>query len=328
VEIVTNPTPHRTRSSSRRKILIKGAYPRLPFSRRSRAFVQLIRPYTIAVPVIAILFGAFGAMYYADMSPYDDHNLIIGVLAALSLAILQASGQVLNQAMDDPALDRRNGKGYRPVASGIISEPEAYMLGITLFGVSLLTASSMVLFDRARATTFVPVILVIFGIILVYQRYLKPILFWDIVALALARGFIPFTAVWLLYAPADAVWLLLSVMFFVHVLGWQNTKDITDIKGDREHGILTLPNWYGTDWTMVCIGITTGVHLILTWWLILYHPQFVLMSVVPVISLVVGTTATRPLKNMENVRGWVWFYLGLTLMYVLLPVSQYLWALV
>lgn len=306
--------------------LIKAGYPRIPVTTDKKAYFQLVRPYTIIVPFFAILLGAWGAMLYADLDLSSPQYWITGILAALSLSILQAAGQVLNQSLDDPELDKINGKGYRPITSGQISRADATIFGVGLTAIAFICALMVSVINGPESLHFFAGILLIFGIVIIYNTprfYVKRYFLINTVILAIARGLLPFMAIWHLYTPIDKVSIFLSLVFFLHVLAWQNTKDIPDMEGDREYGIRTLPVVWGVGYTIIFIFSISVYQLILSCHLAVIHPPLGLMMIPPILSICVAVPKTlKPMRNMENTFGWVWFYLCLAIMYFLLPMSQ------
>ena len=111
---------------------IRHGYPRLArFVGRLTAYIQLIRPFTLIAPIIA---GLIGTLTPAENIGLDEVK--IAIYAGVTLALLQASGQVINQYVDYE-LDKMC-KPYRPIPRGDVGRDEALGLGILLMWIGIM----------------------------------------------------------------------------------------------------------------------------------------------------------------------------------------------
>jgi len=81
-------------------------------------YIQLVRPFTLLAPLLAGIFGVL-----TPVKNFSLEHLTTAVYVGLTLALLQASGQVINQYADSE-LDKLI-KPYRPIPSGLVTREEA-----------------------------------------------------------------------------------------------------------------------------------------------------------------------------------------------------------
>lgn len=285
--------------------ILKG-YPQIKkrFGKLS-AYIQLIRPFTILAPLLAGLLGVLATI------EFSVDNLLIAIYAGVTLGLAQATGQIINQYADAD-LDKMI-KSYRPIPSGIIRKEEA-------LGMAWLFA----LFSIARGFTVNPIFglatltLIFFAVFYSLSpfspRKIHPIL--NITWMAIARGFIPIIAVWSI----SGVWekaLPYALLGFFWVLGFQSTKDLDDIDGDRAFGIKTIANTYGftkllalmlgCSFTYLIIAMLSNLHFMV---LLLPVAWFSILNI------------NKKSRFTENNLGWLGFYIGLSMLYLLMLINE------
>jgi len=279
---------------------IKKYYPRIRLPLKLKSYIVLLRPFTLLPPILA---GVFGTLTPVPSISFDAFK--VAVYVGVTLALLQAVGQIVNQAVD-AELDKV-AKPYRPIPRGLISEGEA-------MGLAWLIAIVAV----ARAFT-VSVMFGLFSLALLFFSVfysLKPFSprrvnpFASVLWLALSRGFIPVLMCYTVYGGFNLA-LKVSVFALLWVLAYQPTKDINDIGYDRMFGIKTIPNTFGIDWFRKYAAV---VSLIMYCYAYLYTPELLLL--IPVSIITVYGIKVR-MKKMENNLGWVMFYIGLGLIYII-----------
>lgn len=299
---------------------IKTTYQKIPLPIKLRAYVSLVRPFTLLAPMLAVIFGSWACLKYTGREYLLWREWKTVVFATVTMASAQACGQVLNQ-VKDVELDRINKKGYRPVARGLVTPEEAMGLGWIL-GLFALARGFM------TNTTFG----IIMGIIVFFAVFynLEPIrakmrswlnVFW----LGFSRGFLPMIAVWSIFGNiwTSYPWLLGSV-FFVWVTGFQVTKDIPDVVGDRQFGVPTIPVKYGIENTARFIGgcLTVSMVLLYSFLLLRLLPiNFLYMGflTLPSVMIVEGLERPKELAFAENTIEWVLFYATLGGFYIMQP---------
>ncbi|MFO8050530.1 MAG: UbiA family prenyltransferase [Thermoplasmatota archaeon] len=220
--------------------------------RRLRAFLDLVRPFTLLAPAIGGICGSLLALIVSDaislpstMSSYPFfqwpglpvYSMISGITA---LIFLNAASNTLNQVYDRK-IDRIN-KSYRPIPSGIVSSREGLWIAVMLYGLTLWRAAMV-----NRSFLLVISILILFTISYsVPPLRFKKRLWISNISVAIPRGMLGFVAAWTIAGDIlDPIpWSIGSIMA-IFLIGSTTTKDITDMKGDRMFGIRTLPTHYG-----------------------------------------------------------------------------------
>lgn len=286
--------------------VIKKGYPRI----RSRfgklaGYMALVRPLTLVSPLLAGILGVLATVNFSW------EKLVTAIYVGVTLASCQAAGQVINQYADAD-LDKLI-KCYRPIPLGLISKEEALGIGWLL-----------ALFSVARAFTItisfglLTVLLLFFAVFYslspLSPRRIHPVLniFW----MAASRGVIPVLAVWSIYGnwinALPYAWIA-----FLWVLGFQGTKDVEDIEADKKFGIKTLYSEYGKNglfgWMIIC----TSALICSTFWTQL--PIMLLLVPLAIFSI---WGFNKKSKFTENTYGWLGFYAGLGLFFILLFLNQ------
>lgn len=269
------------------------------------AYIQLLRVFTLIAPLFAGILGVLST------TSFSFESFTAAVYVGVTLALAQATGQVINQYAD-LELDKMV-KKYRPLPSGLISREEA--LGI---------AWLLALFGITRAFT----ITTVFGLVVVAliffavfyslspfsPRKIHP--FLNVAWMAVSRGFIPVLAVWSIYGEWVNA-LPYALIGFFWVLGFQGAKDVEDVKGDWIFGIKTVVGRYGVI-GLRTLMVTCGFIIIS----ICAFFQLHLMGVLPVIGGFAIYGLTKKSKFTENNYGWVGMYIGLALFYVLMFLTE------
>jgi 4-hydroxybenzoate polyprenyltransferase len=218
---------------------------------RFRAWLQLVRPFTLIAPFIAIFFGVIIQLsVYGDMAAFLP-NIPTIIFAALALSAAQAVGQILNQ-IEDVEIDRLNNKDYRPITSGLISVEQAEIATWTLAIFAILVGFSVNVQYGLFMITFL-----VFGIVYNLEPFrVKRRLWLNTLSLSASRGLLPLPAAWcILGNTTDIVPWLLGTVMAMWVLAWQNTKDFNDVVGDRECGIMTPVVYHRWRTLTIIIGL-------------------------------------------------------------------------
>jgi len=286
---------------------IRKGYPRL----RTRfgklaGYIQLCRIFTLMAPLLAGIFGV--------LTPVKDvtfQHLYTAIYVGITLALTQATGQVLNQYAD-AELDKII-KSYRAIPSGLVSREEA-------LGLSWLLAIFAVGRGFTISTFFGLVSLILLFFAVFYSlaplspRKIHPLA--NILWMAIARGLIPMFAVLSVFGDPSQAWKY-SILAFMWMLGFQSTKDVPDVEGDKKFGIKTVPESYGQRGLVTLMVICSGLYAIISFCLRLY----IMLLILPVAALAILTTKKQS-KLTENTYAWLAFYLGLGLIYILMFLNQ------
>ena len=306
------------------KISVKGikkGYPRLPFPEKLKAWTQLLRPFTLVAPAIAVLFGVT-----AQLGCYGQLELLFErwatvIYCMLCLMMAQAVGQILNQTEDPVELDIMNKKSYRPLPSGRINRDEAMSLAWILAVFTLARSFTVNLWFGAFIST-----LLLFAITYNMEPIrIKKRVWLNTGWLAISRGVLPFPAVWSIFgSPLDLEPWLIGSVIGVWVLAWQNTKDLNDIPGDLKFGVVTPALYHGVrklGIIMLPISLLSfillGIYIWIGWLPMMLGTLFLLGVPTLWMHFKYLTKDIRELTTLENNDLWAGFYLGLAGWYIL-----------
>ena len=281
-------------------------------ARRIRAYIDLIRPFTLLAPFIGgVLFGTM-ALLYTGGERLDWDNGFKIFYGGITLVLLNAGSNALNQ-LTDVEIDRIN-KPYRPIPSGEVSEAEAGSIGVILW---FIAATRAVLINLSF---FFAVI----GIMVLAYCYSAGPRFKNRYAvnnltIALSRGFLGPLAGWMVIATPNPTILAICSLFAVWTFGATVFKDLPDVEGDRAGGVHN----FVTDWgsqhaisiaiifmvlphALAEAYIITGVLPTLTRW---YH----LFALLTAYIGWAAWTEHDPESVIENRRSWLLMYLEMML---------------
>jgi 4-hydroxybenzoate polyprenyltransferase len=255
-----------------------------------RWYFKLARPFT-SLPALP-----GGLILYLAVNDVNMENIIVGLLIGLSLACVQAVGQIVNQVADIE-LDRYV-KPYRPLPQGKVAIDEA--LGLA-FGLAIIGSASATLASKYFALAY----LVMLSLAVYYSlppftpRYHSAWL--NHIWVSASRSLVPFLAV------MGKEGLVYAMIAFTWAIGWQGSKDVLDADYDRRFGIKTLANVYSVN-TLIGLALVSSITIaflsILT-----FKPVFLLSAAYGVY----GTSRYMDRWRGENVYGWFVFYTGLAL---------------
>jgi len=278
-------------------------------SKRLRAFIDLMRPFT--------LIGAFTAgfcLYFAI-----SHSILKSIISGLVLALLQAGGQVLNQSEpEEVEIDRLNGKTYRPIVKGIITPEEGKVFGIFLMVLGVTLAC------------FISFNYLIFSILIAFFAWsyscypirVKKRFFLNNLWQGISRGLLPFLAV----LGVNKISLGIGLPCAMWTSFAQTTKDFNDVEGDRRFGIKTLPVVLGKERALMVMDLGMRLSFVLLFSLILLGvlPKiFIIYMGLLVPSLAIPRLIYKEHKFLENNYAWGLFYITLGLFYLLYLVLSY-----
>jgi geranylgeranylglycerol-phosphate geranylgeranyltransferase len=285
---------------------IKKGYPNLRrYFGRLAVYLQLVRPFTLVSPLLAGLLGILAS------TPLFNMNIVkTCIYVGITLSLAQACGQVINQYAD-VELDKIV-KPYRPLASGVIGKDEALGLAWLLAIVGIARA-----FTVTTVFGLITVLLVFFAVFYSLSpfspRRIHPSL--NILWMAVSRGLIPVFAVWSIYGSWHNA-LPYALLAFVWVLGFQGTKDVEDIEGDRKFGIKTVFSEYGFRGLRFLMILCTIIYVLIAE----FFSKYLMLLLVPIAIFGVLKVGQKS-RLTENTLGWVSYYLGLGLLFILMLLS-------
>ncbi|MCJ7571153.1 MAG: UbiA family prenyltransferase [Candidatus Thermoplasmatota archaeon] len=207
---------------------------------RLKAYIEIVRPFTILAPIIVSICIMI-ASYKYNQNLTDIVNLFFTIIfpASISLAILNAASNVLNQVTD--LKSDKISKPYRPICRGIVSKKEAIIISLILYTTSI----SLALLINLMFLIFISMI-TFFTITYSVTPRCKDILFINLLWIGIPRGLLGILASWSVFGNAlETLPLTIGLLAMVFLIGGSVTKDITDSEADKKTGTKTLVNTYG-----------------------------------------------------------------------------------
>lgn len=290
---------------------IKETYPLLPFPLKIKGYMRLVRPFT--------LLGAWISGFFLDilfLKPNSDilHAFFIGSV----LALLQAGGQTLNQAIhEEVEIDKIN-KKMRPTVVGTISLIEAKVASFLLFlsGISLA-------FHLNLTYGLFSMLIAFFAVAYTAPPFrMKKRFFLNNLWQGVARGLLPAIYVASVHGQYASLATLYGIVLAIWVTGLQGSKDFGDEVGDKKFNIKTFPVVLGRRRALKLMTIL----MLLSFWcmnLFIYFQllpsSFLVLNVLTIPSILVIYSLLKQIKfkYAENNLGWVGFYGTLGLFYIL-----------
>jgi len=294
----------------------------LPF--RIKAYLELVRPFTLLSPVIVAISGSL----MSTLSHGQPNRFFEGweavIKATVSLGLVQMCGQALNQSEDPVELDVLNNKSYRPLPQGKLTRRQARMFG-WLIGLLALALSFTIHLTYGLGILLLLLFAVFYSVKPLRVKKRRVI---GTIWLGVSRGLLPLPIVWsVFYSPFEDLPILLGIMLFFWVSGFQITKDFPDMKGDRAFDLPTFPVEYGVAKTkkfMQAMNVSAFIFLVVCILARLLALSFALaLLLFPVGILVIRGISERPkkIKGIENSVEWAFFYIGLGFFYILFTLA-------
>ncbi len=291
-------------------------YPNLRrLSERASAYSALCRPFT--------LLGAFLSGFCMDIAfsrmQTGSFNIFHAIPLGLTLAFLQAGGQVMNQSIaEEVEIDRLNGKIYRPTVDGRITLKQAQITSILLYLAGILLALSL-----SPAYSLFSMLITFFAV----EYTLPPIrmkryLILNNVWQGVARGLLPVVYVALAYPQYLGIAIPYGAVLALWVTGAQPSKDFGDQVGDHAYGIQTLPVALGSEMAMTVMALTMFcafvlLDIFLATGVLPWAFAWINLLVIPSGLILYGLVRGLGFKYAENNLSWVFFYGTLGLFYML-----------
>ena len=212
---------------------------------RLEAYVELVRPFTLLAPVIAgVCFGVMGEKSAGWVHwNADPANFVVTMIWGVgALVLVNAASNTLN-GVYDLDIDRIN-KPERPLPRGAIAPQEATTIAYLLYLMTLFRA----LFINLAFGGFVLAIMLLTIAYSAPPLRTKKTFVVNNATIALARGLFGVLASWSIFGnPLDVTPWAVGLIFFIFLVGAATTKDFTDIPGDKEYGMRTLPIVIGVE---------------------------------------------------------------------------------
>jgi len=203
------------------------------------AIIKIIRPLNFLITFFSVIVAAI-------ICPPDKFPGLNVFLAALAASLVMASGNVINDIYDI-GIDKIN-KPLRPLPSGNITIKEAYALYF-IFIVTSIFISALVN-EKALAIVLISILLLFF-----YSKYLKQIPLVGNITVAFLTGLVFIFGGVVVENPSAAI---IPAMFaFLINLIREIVKDMEDVEGDTNSGVVTFPVKLGSQKSKIFISLIT-----------------------------------------------------------------------
>ena len=222
------------------KLTMKEPYRKGRFlSVKIRAYLDLLRPFTLVAPFFVSMFIMFASLVYNGKFGLVSDWWIVIPQASLTLAFLNAASNALNQATDVEA--DTISKPYRPIPRGVVHADEAQSIAYIFYLFALLRAVTI----NTWFGIFVFLIM-LFTVMYSLPPRMKQYLFVNQIWIAIPRGLFGILASWSVFGdPFQKEPLLIGLIALAFFIGAMTTKDIVDCDADKRTGTHTLINTFG-----------------------------------------------------------------------------------
>jgi 4-hydroxybenzoate polyprenyltransferase len=276
---------------------------------RLKAYIELVRPFTLFAPIIVSICIMF-ASYKYNQNTNDIINLFLTMIipASLSLAILNAASNVLNQVTDIKS--DKISKPYRPICKGIVSKNDSILISLLLYTTSILLA---ILINPI----FLAFVLMITFFTITYSvpPRCKDILFINQLWVGIPRGLLGILASWSVFGNAlETLPLTIGLLAMVFLIGGSITKDIIDSEADKKTGTKTLVNTYGLKRAAILVFPFMFVPFAFIPMLVhsgILAPQFFILTFLTIPSAYIFYLMikdSKKQKHLENTPSWALMY--------------------
>jgi geranylgeranylglycerol-phosphate geranylgeranyltransferase len=254
------------------------------------AVFKITRPLNFLITFISVIV----AVIICLPQDYSELNILIAAIAA---SLTMAAGNIINDIYDIET-DKIN-QPQRPLPSEVISTKEAYIL------YSLSTSISILLSIWLNLSA-ISIVLFVHFLLFLYSKYLKKIPLVGNITVAFLTGLVFIFGGVVVENPSAAI--LPAVFAFLINLIREIVKDMQDMEGDRQAGLLTFPIKFGVLKTKLIISFFTFILLIFTLYPFvaqLYNIEFfviVMVSVNPVMIYVIIKIYEKDyVKNLKKI---------------------------
>jgi len=276
--------------------------------RNMKGLVDLIRPFTLLAPIIVSLCIMAASFFYNQVA--DDFFSVFWMLmipAGLSLAILNAASNALNQVKDYKT--DKISKPYRPIPRKAINLLQGKIISILLYAFAI----SLSILINPVFTIFL-VLIAFFTVTYSMPPRLKDKLFLNQIWVGIPRGLLGILASWSVFGnPIQALPLSIGLIATVFLIGGSITKDITDSDADKKTGTKTIVNVYGVKqaafmslpfmlFPFVFIPILVDLGIIESYFAILA------LLAIPAFFVFYLMIQDKKVKHLENTKSWALMY--------------------
>ena len=238
---------------------------------RTRAFVELSRPFTLLAPALGFASGAATAAGAYPREAATPALFVYPLTGLVMAAVLNAASNALNQIYD-LEIDRIN-KPRRPLPSGRLDRSEAWTFTASMYAAALVLAWLVAPGGRHECFWIVVVATAITFLYSMPPARTKRLGIWANVTIAIPRGVLLKLAGWSAVKTVAGVepWFI-GAIFGLFLLGASTTKDFADMEGDARGGCRTLPIVHGVrraawmispsfivPFLMISVGAASGI---------------------------------------------------------------------
>ncbi|GAB4288496.1 MAG: geranylgeranylglycerol-phosphate geranylgeranyltransferase [Ignavibacteriaceae bacterium] len=234
--------------------------------------INIIRPLNFIITIAAVIVAA----YICTEGGFQTGSVL---LAALSAGFSAAGGNVINDIFDEP-IDKIN-KPERPLPSGKIKTNTALLLYL------LFVAFSILLSLQVSFTAFLTVLFANL-LLFLYSFQLKKIPFAGNIIVSFLTGMVFIFGGIVVENITGAI--VPALFAFLINLIREIIKDMEDIKGDSDQGILTLPSRLGFSGTRLLVALLGFILILSTFYPFLtelYRIEYFVIVMVLVNPLIV-----------------------------------------
>ncbi len=215
-----------------------------------KPFIKLIRPLNVTITFLSVWAGVF-----ISAGKIESGNLLKILLASIGAALINASGNVINDVFDI-ATDRANRKKNRPLVDGEISKKSAIV-----FYLILTILSIPFLYYSGTAQLIIGIISIV--LLFLYSFFLKRLPMLGNIIVGLETGLVFVYAGFL----TETWWnSFIPFYFAVHInIVRELIKSWEDLPGDSQNFIYTLPYFIEETTTKIVIAVLSVLLMFVTY---------------------------------------------------------------
>ena len=215
-----------------------------------KPFIKLIRPLNVTITFLSVWAGVF-----ISAGKIESGNLLKILLASIGAALINASGNVINDVFDI-ATDKANRKKNRPLVDGEISKKAA-----VIFYVILTLLSIPFLYYCGTAQLIIGTISIV--LLFLYSLFLKRLPMLGNIIVGLETGLVFVYAGFL----TETWWnSFIPFYFAVHInIVRELIKSWEDLPGDSQNFIYTLPYFIEETTTKIVIAVLSVLLMFVTY---------------------------------------------------------------
>lgn len=292
-----------------------------------RALVDLTRPFTTVIVMVITAVIAMAAIRYYELSVWD--NALIVIYASATMGLVNICSNAINQAFDLEE-DMIN-KPYRPIPRGILTKDDAIVIAVFAGLIAVIRAMFI------NQTVGLAVSIIVVGTMMYSMPpiRLKRLVVINYATIGILRGYMGPAVGWLAisgrYGGFDEIPVsIVHGLFFIalFVMFGTITKDINDVDGDRQAGVVTIPTMLGRFKAEILaeVGMFTALVGMAYVFIVQYNTSMFIYVIMFTIILQVFVTTIyhyyrERILDLENNVLWVYYYVALLILSIGLFVS-------